>query len=194
MPLTTYTQGEVLTAASLNANLSFAASSPAGGLTLITAETAFSGATVSVNNVFSATYTNYKIILKVTTSSDQVALRLRVAGVDSSTGYYGVNTYMYSSNSALIGSDVQQNATSLSVGNQSCFNNLDIFQPFVASQTFLYSNGVRYESTTPRAETTSQVNGRSLHSVATAYDGFTLLPITGSTLTGSYTIYGYAKA
>ena len=191
MPLTTYTAGQVLTAASLNANFSFAAAS---GLTLITAETAFSGATVSVNNVFSATYTNYKIILRIATSSDQVALRLRVGGVDSSTGYYGVNTYMYSSNNALFGSDVQQNATSLTVGNQSCFNDLDIFQPFVASQTFLYSNGVRYESTTPRVETTSQVNGRSAHSVATAYDGFTLLPLTGASITGSYTIYGYAKA
>ena len=53
MPLTTYTAGEVLTAASLNANFSFAAAS---GLTLISTTTI--GTTVSsvtVSNAFSAT-------------------------------------------------------------------------------------------------------------------------------------------
>ena len=62
MPLTTYTAGEVLTAASLNANFSFVASS--GGLVLVKTQTI--GTTVSsveVTGAFSSTYDNYKIIV-----------------------------------------------------------------------------------------------------------------------------------
>lgn len=164
-----------------------------GGLSLITAETAFTGASsVSVNNCFSSTYTNYKLIIRVTTSSDQVALRMRVSGTDSTTGYYGVNYDMYSSNAASSSTAVQSNAAYTLVGNQSSFNEFNIFQPNVASQTFMTGTGSRYESTTPRAETTA-TNYKIVHSPATAYDGFTIYPLSG-TMTGHYTIYGFNKA
>jgi hypothetical protein len=70
MPLTTYTAGEVLTAASLNDNFTFAAANPPGGLTLISTTTI--GTTVSsitVSGAFSATYDNYKIVVSGGTGS-----------------------------------------------------------------------------------------------------------------------------
>jgi hypothetical protein len=164
-----------------------------GGLTLVTAETAFTGASsVSVNNCFSSTYTSYKLLFRVTTSSDQVALKLRVSGTDSSTGYYGVNYDMYSSNAAISSTVVQSNTAYCLVGNQSSFNEFNIFQPNVASQTFMTGTGARYESSTPRAESTG-TNYKIVHSPATAYDGFTIYPLSG-TMTGHYTIYGFTKA
>lgn len=163
------------------------------GLQLITAETAFTGASsVSVNNCFTSTYTSYKLIIRVTTSSDQVALRMRVSGTDSTTGYYSVNYDMYSSNSAISSTVVQSNAAYSLVGNQSSFNEFNIFQPNVASQTFMTGTGARYESSTPRAESTG-TNYKIVHSPATAYDGFTIYPLSG-TMTGHYTIYGFNKA
>lgn len=163
------------------------------GMPLLIAETAFtSAASVSVNNCFTSTYTSYKLIIRVTTSSDQVALRMRASGTDSTTGYYSVNFDMYSSNAGISGTTVQSNAAYTLVGNQSSFNEFNIFQPNVASQTFMTGTGSRYESTTPRAETTA-TNYKIVHSPATAYDGFTIYPLSG-TFTGHYTIYGFSKA
>ena len=57
MPLTTYTAGEVLTAASLNSNLKVA-----GGLQIVKAQTTFTASSsVTVDNVFTSTYTNYHL-------------------------------------------------------------------------------------------------------------------------------------
>jgi hypothetical protein len=190
MALTTYTAGEVLTASSLNSNLSFAAQS--GGLTLITAETAFtSAASVSVNNCFTSTYTNYKLILNVPTSSNNVGFKLRASGTDSSTGYYSVNFDMYSSNAGISSTAVQQNTTSLSVSGAQGQSILEIFNPQLAQITGFASQGVVWEPTTPRAQSTA-TNTLGNHSVASAYDGFTIAPLSG-TFTGTYTLYGYAK-
>jgi len=163
------------------------------GMPLLIEQTAFTSASsVSVNSCFTSTYTSYKLIFRVTTSSDQVAIRMRVSGTDSTTGYYSVNYDMYSSNAAISSTVVQSNAAYSLVGNQSSFNEFNIFQPNVASQTFMTGTGARYESSTPRAETTG-TNYKIVHSPATAYDGFTIYPLTG-TMTGHYTLYGYAKA
>ena len=85
MPLTTYTAGEVLTASSLNANFSFAAS--AGALKYLTGGSFTSVAAVNLAaNTFTATYRNYLININITASSDGVALnwRGRTSGTDNS--------------------------------------------------------------------------------------------------------------
>ena len=164
------------------------------GMPLLIAETAFTGAaTVSVNNCFTSAYTSYKLIVRITSASNQVALRLRASGTDSTTGYYSVNYDMYSSNAGVSGTVVTQNGTYQLVGNEGSFNQFEIMNPQIASQTYMAGNGSRYESTTPRAESTG-TNYKCVHSVATAYDGFTLFPVVGASITGHYTLYGYAKA
>ena len=87
MPLTTYTAGEVLTAASLNDNFSFASSN--GGLVCVQAETAFSAvADVTADGVFTSAYTNYRILLRYFCSTTgDVDMRFRVATVDTSANY-----------------------------------------------------------------------------------------------------------
>ena len=87
MPLTTYTAGEVLTAASLNANLSFAASSPAGGLTLISTTTVgTSVSSVTVTGAFSATYNNYLIIASaISIATGATDIKLTLGGSAGST-------------------------------------------------------------------------------------------------------------
>ena len=88
MPLTTYTAGEVLTAASLNANLSFAASSPAGGLICVKAETAFSAvSSTTADGVFTSAYTNYKVIVRFTTSAADLGMQFGVASSYTASNY-----------------------------------------------------------------------------------------------------------
>jgi hypothetical protein len=192
MPLTTYTSGEVLTASSLNANLSFAASA-GGGMALVIAETAFTGAaTVPVNNCFTSTYTNYKLVLNVTVASGSIGIKMRLSGTDSSTSYYWVNYDMYSSNAGISSTAVGQNVTSMLVAGDDTQAMVEIFNPQLAQATGFAVQGVKLEPTTPRAESTVG-NAKGVHNVATAYDGFTLVPATGN-ITGTYTLYGYAKA
>jgi hypothetical protein len=192
MPLTTYTSGQVLTASSLNANLSFAAAS--GGMPLVIAETAFTAAaSVSVNNCFTSTYTNYKLVLNLTAASNSIGFRLRASSTDSITAYYSVTMEMYSSNSAIKDVAVQQNTTSYTIAGDVSQTMTEIFNPQLAQRTALATHGAMWEPTTPRVQT-NQTNAKGMHNVATAYDGFTIFPTTGSSMTGTYTLYGYAKA
>jgi hypothetical protein len=165
----------------------------AGGMPLIIAETAFTGAaSVSVNNCFTSTYTNYKLVLNVTVASGSIGIKMRASGTDASTSYYWVNYDMYSSNAAISSTAVGQNVTSMLVAGDDTQAMVEIFNPQLAQATGFAVQGVKLEPTTPRAESTVG-NAKGAHNAATAYDGFSLVPATGN-ITGTYTLYGYAKA
>ena len=164
-----------------------------GGMPLLIAETAFTGASsVSVNNCFTSAYTNYKLILNVPTSSNAVGFRLRASGTDASTNYYAVNYDMYSHNTAISATAAQQATTYIFAGSDKTQTMGEIFNPQLAQVTGFSWQGISWEPATPRAQTTN-TNYKGLHNAATAYDGFTIFPITG-TMTGTYALYGYAKA
>ena len=164
-----------------------------GGMPLLIAETAFTGASsVSVNNCFTSAYTNYKLILNVPTSSNAVGFRLRASGTDASTNYYAVNYDMYSHNTAISTTAAQQATTYIFAGSDKTQTMGEIFNPQLAQVTGFSWQGISWEPATPRAQTTN-TNYKGLHNAATAYDGFTIFPITG-TMTGTYALYGYAKA
>ena len=163
------------------------------GMPLLIAETAFTGASsVSVNNCFTSAYTNYKLILNVPTSSNAVGFRLRASGTDASTNYYAVNYDMFSHNTAISATAAQQATTYIFAGSDKTQTMGEIFNPQLAQVTGFSWQGVSWEPATPRAQTTT-TNYKGVHNAATAYDGFTIFPITG-TMTGTYALYGYAKA
>ena len=84
MALTTYTAGEVLTAASLNDNLAYAVTVPvaaAGALTCVKAQTTQSGASrVELDNIFSATYRNYLILIEYANAANTLELQVNASG------------------------------------------------------------------------------------------------------------------
>ena len=54
-----------------------------------------SASTISLNDVFSTTYDNYRIIFRSTTSTTgQIKLRLRVSGSDNTTSNYSDVTFL----------------------------------------------------------------------------------------------------
>ena len=165
----------------------------ASAFSLIVAQTAFtSAASVSVNSCFTSTYTNYKLVLNITASSNNVGFKLRVSGTDSSDEYYSVNFEMYSSAAGSSGTGVQQDTTFFDVGAAQTQSMIEIFSPQVAQITAFAAQGIQWEPTTPRSQST-RTNARGNHNAATSYDGFTIYPLSG-TMTGTYTLYGYAKA
>jgi len=191
MPLTTYTSGQVLTAASLNSNLSFAAQS--GGMVLVQAETSFTTAsTFSANNVFTSTYKNYRIILNCTNGDGSITFKLRASSTDTSANYYGISTYGTSSNpyqSAFnaLGTDELYMCDMQSATDGSGVGMIDVLNPQAAFATTTQGNF--YGSSAGNQFWYSHF-GRQTDS--TQFDGFTFL-ITTTGMTGTYTVYGYNK-
>lgn len=185
MPLTTYTAGEVLTASSLNANLSFAAA--AGGLTKVVDETAFTGAsTIQVNNCFTSSYTNYLIQFRFTTfsmNSQGAYIRESVSGTPGATDY-SFQQFVQTS-TTLTGF---QNLTDTQHGivqtnSTGAFVTVNVFGPQLAANTFFNSVALGNNR---------QEYNSSRHANTTQYDGFYVF-LSGGTMTGTYTVYGYSK-
>ena len=186
MPLTTYTAGEVLTASSLNSNLT-----AAGGLQFIKSQTIGSGvSTVTVTGAFSTTYDNYKIIVSGGVASTSNTLDMILG---STTSGYGrlQNLFSYNANTSLIDNDNFTSAIVPVAGGtvNGLSGSVEVFQPFAAKATSFYGTfqmllaGVTYG--------VRQVTGALLNT--TSYTAFTLTTSTGTITGGTISVYGYAK-
>jgi hypothetical protein len=150
--------------------------------------TDFSAATsISVDNVFSALYRNYKILLNVDSSTSaniQIRMRMRVAGADdTNTNYFFGNTFVGSLTSLALGSTNASNGQAFALYNshQTYGGNgeINVFNPFLSRSTSFTSagNGAYFMSAGGNMNTTN------------SYTGFTLIPDAGN-ITGSLRVYG----
>ena len=192
MPLTTYTAGEVLTAASLNDNLSFASTN--GGLVLISRTTPAAAATLTFDNVFSSTYKSYMISLEqVTTSSPSfMSFNLRYGSTTNTAASWYGGIFGASFAGATFAGNVTSTGTSFRIntaldpaGNGSTFNLIvsgvgsASLKPGVITQNAEYTNGVVR-------------NGSAiLQNDTQTYTGFILTNSAGN-LTATVAIYGLA--
>jgi len=163
---------------------------PAGGLELITSEAFSASSAVSVNGCFTSTYDVYALIVHAVIASGETDayLRLRVGGADAT----GSNYLFFNQSSGVNGTGYNQNNTGTtqltagrlgSSGTGSLFVN--IFRPHDAVRTTFQNQNVANGTTTTFIQ-----SGGGLHSLSTAYDGFTLYPAS-STFTGTLRVYGY---
>ena len=167
----------------------YAPSTP--GLTLINT-TSFSGvASQSVNDVFSATYENYRIVLTAIAASggeQNLSFRVRVSGTDLTTSSYVYSEQSLGANGTSY-NNTSTSATSIVLGRigQNGYSSVfcDIAQPFLANRTTTNSASAADGSTA-----FFKGNGAGLVSNTTSYTGFTFFP-SGSTITGKVSIYGY---
>ena len=161
----------------------------AGGLVKITAESLSAVSSVSINNCFSATYDNYRLIFDGTVSSDNTTLRLRwrVGGVDNSTASSYANQYVQGESTNVTAALATNDYARISNGDDSetILFSADIASPFLAKPTVYNSFGNYPLSGSPRIWFES---GR--HNQSTSYDGFTFYVASG-TITGTIRVYGY---
>jgi hypothetical protein len=161
--------------------------------------TSFSGvASQSVNNVFSATYDTYKMILFFTTAStldNNIYIKFRVGGVDAS----GANYFWGYPQITLGGSISSLNAsaqttgaflTRMDSGNSGYVHSCDITiqNPFVVAITT--GQNVFLDRSTAGAAGFGA--GGFFHESATSYDGFSIIPSAGN-ISGEVRVYGYNK-
>ena len=179
MPITTYTAGQVLTAASLNSNFA------AGNLFFIKSETIGSAvSSVTVSDAFSSTYENYKIILSGGVASTTSTLVMTLGA--TVTGYYwAINSCTFA---AVAGGNGAENTSSWRVGGGTTAilsGSIELFGPNLANET-VYNANYQLNATSGGAAVAA---GGFLNNT-TQYTAFTITTSSGTLTGGTIRVYG----
>ena len=166
---------------------------PTGGLTYITGAAFSAVSSVSApNSTFTSTYTNYLLLVDVSTAStnNQTLLRWRASGTDTTSANY----YTQSNDSA--GGTASQINVAAGTSHRIATLNpagtfaqgvaMTIFAPQLARATVHV--GQSYDGGLAKIS-----NFGGTINLTTQYDAFTLLTNTG-TITGNYRVYGYQNS
>jgi hypothetical protein len=164
------------------------------GLTLINT-TSFSGvSSQSFNDVFSATYENYVVVMCFECTADTgVFFRWRVSGTDDSSANYSwvqMNNFGGATTPAGTGANTATSAriTQVNAATSSARTHHTFFRPFATD----YSGYVgTILGGTGRVNYLQGTTGMGFNGT-TSFTGFSLLPTTG-TITGFVKIYGLAN-
>jgi hypothetical protein len=134
-------------------------------------------------NTFSATYSNYRIVIYDNSHStgSTTFWRMRAAGSDATGSNYQGNWWYWVGSSANAFFNAATNAPQLSDNPTNYI--IDIFNPFVAAPTYLNSisgGAIGWQQ------------ARGSHDLSTSYDSMSFIRTSG-TMTGTYSVYGYNK-
>ncbi len=180
MTYPSFTSGDVLTAADMNAV----------GLWKVTSVSVTSGNLISVSNCFTSDYTNYRIVINNLKSTGNVSLtmQLQASGTPSATGYqfaqayiiFGTATWNVVSTTGATSWVAPGNTNTNPPSNGS----IDVYQPQVAERTGMVAQYQSFDAA---------IWSNGTHNAGTnIYDGFRF--ISGGTFTsGTVTVYGYKK-
>lgn len=149
----------------------------------------------SFNNVFTSTYTNYRIVIDNmigATANQDLNLRLRVGGVDASTGIYNAQELRGSGTTTSAarttnGTVLQIGSIGYSAGETSSVV-VELQNPQAATRTTWIANNMFLASGTGAIN----LNVYGYVANATQYDGFTIFGTTYA-ITGTISIFGYKK-
>lgn len=151
---------------------------------------------ISLNGVFTSTYDNYRVTLRISATSTSDAFmrnRLRVGGVDNSTANSYYQTSLYSGGSSASGNSGTGDNLLAGITNSTYATSAswiyDFVSPALASQTMI--NAHTFYTLTSGARYLELVDG--YHNATSAFDGFTMYPSTG-TITGNIRVYGYKNS
>ena len=166
----------------------------AAGLTLITTSTFSAVASVSVNDCFSSTYNNYRVLVSAASASltgnQTLAMRMRVGGSDNTANNYNWARFVvFNGGTAGAGAT----AASFEITGGTAYTNfsiaLDVIDPQTTNRTQILGHSLANQN-----DNLALVgyNG-GVMTVTTSYTGFTLFPSSG-TFSGEIAVYGYRKA
>ena len=162
----------------------------AGGLVHINTTTFSAVSSVSLNDVFTSDYENYKVVFDLTSASTTAAayFRLRASGSDITTAHYAqMSPGLTSGNAVSTNGNAGQTAWEWGTFNSAglASMSIDVLQPYVATETRIGGPSMYYNG--------SIFVGRALHgliNLSTLVDGITYYPGSG-TWTGTIRVYGY---
>lgn len=179
---------QVLTVASGVPSWATPASS-SSGVTLITSSSFTSATSHSLNNCFSATYKNYKVIVIFTggTGSPELSYKLRSGGTDSSASYSTTRIYAFSTTIGAVNNSSGTDEFDLGGVGTTQYTSIitDINTPFASQPTTFHSR------LTLGTSLIYQTLCAGFHDNGGSFDGLTLIASTGN-LTGTIYVYGMA--
>ena len=183
MAIKTFTTGEVLTAADTNTYLANS------GLVFIKSQTVGTAVlSVNVTSCFSATYDNYLISVQnvACTASNAAYFKLLNGTTPTTTGFYGSTYFFQPGVAGGLSSGVQTNSSFCETLSHAAASGM--------GGTFTVSNPFVTRYTNVVAQNLADDYGRycmAIHKSSTSYDGFQMLPGTGTFTGGTITVYGY---
>jgi hypothetical protein len=166
-----------------------------GGLVHINTTSFTTQSSISLNNIFTSTYDNYRIVIKSTVSANAtLKSRWRVSGTDNSDAEYEQADFVQRGNNTngQIWGGITNNQIELAtaMSGQESFLVIDVNDPALAVKTraLIHVSSGQSGSSDIVLFTTAH-----RHDVATAYDGLSYFPNTG-TITGTIRVYGYKNS
>lgn len=166
----------------------------AGGLQFITSSTFSAVASVSVNDCFSSTYNNYRVIVSAGSASitggQTLEMRLRVSGADNTSSNYNWARFVYfNGGSSVVGAT----DTAFELNGATAYTNfslaVDVIDPQTTNATQILSQSLLNQN----GNLALVGSSGGVMTVTTSYTGFTLFPSSG-TFSGTIAVYGYQKA
>ena len=160
--------------------------SAAGGMNLISRTVLSSTTNVSLNNVFSATYDNYRILFEGSFAGGQsdIEMRMRVSGSDNTTSNYNsFRATVDTAGNTGSSSQVSANKWYIVTGDTNPgFFSIDILRPFATVKTNWGGNIVSRGGTRGGFNT-------GFFDATTSFDGFSIF--SSNACVGTLSVYGY---
>ena len=165
------------------------------GMVLVNSTTFSSTTAISLNNVFSSTYENYRIVLSSTSTSGQAYFGyFRASGANKTSSLYNFASFYYnqgpSSGNQGVGASLGYATMGITGGSAS--SSIEIYSPFVSSVPTQYYTNYRYSSTSTSAETTGGFF-HGYYASSESHDGIYLY-VTSGTWSGTIRVYGYRNS
>lgn len=164
------------------------------GLELI-AEQSFSSSAITIDNCFSSTYQNYRIMAygehTGTANGITMWMQLRNSGGTSAFAYYSLSTY--NTNSAGPTRDwlayINQGFWAGTFANLYGAISLDLLNPFVTGFTYFNAQSAGWGTNSG-----FQVVNSGFQYTSASYTGLYMYPNSGTTVNGTVRVYGYRNA
>jgi hypothetical protein len=154
------------------------------GMVLLNTTSFSAVATQSVNNVFTSTYDNYKLVINIkNTNAGTILIKFRAAGADNSTSNYYFTSQTINGGTWADMGNANADPSAILFNNDTNESNVstDIYRPALAFKTSFVSTGHNGRQGT---------YGAGVFDTTAQFDGFTIIRGTG-TMTGTLRVYGY---
>lgn len=183
MAIKTFSDGVSLPASDINSYLTNS------GLVFVKQST-IGASSVAVDNCFTGSYANYRIVVNVTAGAGgaaQVQMGMRIGGVTTSGSayYYFFRADSYAGTAGNQPGNGVSNWFNLRTNGATFAGTIDIENPNLAVPTHFSSSG---------SDTDQAFDCGGYHNSTTQFDGFALTNSGGSTMTGTVRVYGYRQS
>ncbi len=177
----------------IDTSLNTALGTKKAGLVLLNTTSFSAVSSQSINDVFSATYDNYRILINVTAVTNTACdfrMRMRVSGSDNSSSNYimaGAVNYSGGQAQALLSANTTDNWDIGRLNTDGGSSIMDLISPFLTNSTKFHARGTNRKPSPPEVQ-----HSAGEMSVTTSYTGFTIYP-SANAMTGTVRVYGYAN-